>query len=206
MKQNYGLRYIGLAIINGLFVVGSLGCLPGSTSNVKSTPEVNKEAVSTSAAQTQNPKEAVVVSAGSVQLASSIPYAENANVNGNVKDKCQLDTKLASFIKTNETSVVLTDEPLSEKSSGKILLLEITNVQATGGGAWSGPKSVSVAGKLFDNGIQVGDFTGSRYTTGGAFGGFKGTCALVGRCVKSLGKDIGQWLKNPAPGSSLGNG
>ncbi len=193
MKQKYSLRYVGLAVISGLFVVGSLGCLPGSTSNVKSTPEAKQAASSTS-------------TAGSVQLASSIPYAGNANISGKVKDECKLDTQLASFIKSNEASVVLTDESLSEKSSGKVLLLEITNVQATGGGAWSGPKSVSVAGKLFDNGKQVGDFTASRYTTGGAFGGFKGTCALVGRCVKSLGKDIGQWLKNPAPGSSLGNG
>ena len=192
MKQKYySLRYVGLVIISSLIVVGSLGaCHPGSTSNVKSTPDA-KQAAS---------------SAGSIQLASSIPYAGNANVSGKVKDECKLDTQLASFIKSNEKNVVLTDESLSEKSSGRVLLLEITNVQATGGGAWSGPKSVSVAGKLFDNGKQIGDFTASRYTTGGAFGGFKGTCGLVGRCVKSLGKDIGQWLKNPEPGSSLGNG
>jgi hypothetical protein len=40
---------------------------------------------------------------------------------------------------------------------------------------------------------------------GGAFGGFKGSCSVLGRTVKALGKDIAQWLVQPAKGSQLGD-
>lgn len=204
MKQNYRLLNIGLAMAVSLIAASITGC---NGSNVKQT-SANSEEVAP--VPTRSQTKAASISAGSVRVSSSIPYAANANVTAAVKAECQLDTKLASFIdsygESSGVDVVLTDKPLSRKSKGKVLLVEITNVQATSGGIWSGAKSVSVSGKLYKNGKQIGDFTGSRYTGGGAFGGFKGTCSLVGRCVKTLGKDIGEWLKNPAKGSHLGDG
>jgi hypothetical protein len=64
---------------------------------------------------------------------------------------------------------------------------------------------VTVEGELVENGEVIGSFTASRYSSGGAFGGFKGTCAILGRCIQSIGKDIAAWLKNPTMNAMLGN-
>src|SRR4030065_483798 len=64
-----------------------------------------------------------------------------------------------------------------------------------GVGAWSGAKHVPVEGTLWENGKIKGTFTAMRYSGGGAFGGYKGTCAILGRCVKAIGKDGGGWLR-----------
>jgi hypothetical protein len=62
-----------------------------------------------------------------------------------------------------------------------------------------------VRGKLYQDGKEIGAFTGRRNSMGGAFGGFKGSCSVLGRTVKALGKDIAQWLVQPAKGSQLGD-
>jgi hypothetical protein len=146
--------------------------------------------------------------ADEIRIQSSTPYAESAHVRDAVKAECQLDTKLPDFIReyasANGTEVKLEQGALDTKK-GKVLMLEITEVNAAGGGAWSGAKSMSVAGKLYDGGKQVGDFTAMRYSGGGFFGGYKGTCSIVGRCSKTLGKDIADWLKNPTEHAHLGN-
>lgn len=131
--------------------------------------------------------------ADEIRIQSSTPYAKSAQVRDAVKDECQLDTKLPGFVReyarANGTDVTLESGTLDTKK-GKVLMLEITDVSAPGGGPWSGAKSMSVAGKLYDKGKLVGDFTGMRYSGGGFFGGYKGTCSIVGRCSKTLGKDI----------------
>lgn len=64
---------------------------------------------------------------------------------------------------------------------------------------------MTVHGELRENGEITGTFTATRYSTGGAFGGFRGTCSILGRCVKTLGSDIAKWLKRPTMDALLGN-
>lgn len=146
--------------------------------------------------------------ASNIMVNSATPFAEGASVREAVKLECQLGTKLPSFIKEfsvkEGVDVELTSNPL-DKVKGKALFLEITHVHASGGGAFSGPKSVSVAGKLLENGKVISRFTATRYSGGGMFGGFKGTCSIAGRCVKTLGSDIVKWLKNPVNEAHLGD-
>jgi len=40
---------------------------------------------------------------------------------------------------------------------------------------------------------------------GGAFGGFKGNCSVLGRTVKALGEDIAGWLTHPDKDGLLGD-
>jgi hypothetical protein len=86
-----------------------------------------------------------------------------------------------------------------------VLILEIVSAVGGGGGAWSGPKSVTVKGELREDGKVIGSFTASRFSGGGAWGGFKGTCSIFGRCIKVLGEDIAAWLKKPTMNAALGN-
>lgn len=140
-------------------------------------------------------------------VAKAVPFGENSMATREVKASCTLDTRLPQFIAAaakRGVKVVLTDEPL-ENVKGRVLYLEIVHVLGTGGGAWSGAKSVTVEGRLVEDGNVIGTFTAARYSGGGAFGGFKGTCAILGRCIQAIGKDIAGWLKNPTMNAMLGN-
>jgi len=141
--------------------------------------------------------------AETVKVAKSIPYAESSEVREKVQAECALQTKIPAFLAQYSSDVELVDgDPGSE---GRVLTIEIIAAHAPGGGAFSGPKSVSVSGVLKENGATIGNFRAARYSTGGAFGGWKGTCAIVGRCAKAIGKDIAGWLKNPGKDSLLGD-
>lgn len=43
--------------------------------------------------------------------------------------------------------------------------------------------------------INIDTYAGSRNSSGGIGGGFKGSCAVLERCVNTLGKDVDAWLK-----------
>ena len=82
-------------------------------------------------------------------------------------------------------------------TNAQILTMKIEEVQGAAGDAGYGAKSVVVKGSLSRKGKLLGDFKARRYSGGGMFGGYKGTCAILGRCVKILGKDVAEWLAHP---------
>jgi len=140
-------------------------------------------------------------------LSSAVPFADGSGASDQVESECKLESKLPGFIKSaakRGITVVLNDGPLDDVE-GKVLFIEITHILGTGGGAWSGPKAVSAKGELREAGEVIASFNSTRYSTGGAFGGFKGTCSILGRCVKSMGKDIAKWLNNPTMDANLGD-
>lgn len=107
-------------------------------------------------------------------MSAKTPFSKHSGIRDAVKNECQLQSKLPGFVQKaaegSDVHVVLSDKKLSTKS-GKVLLLEITGAQASGGGM---------------------------------FGAYKGTCAILGRCVKTLGSDIAKWLQHPSRDSRLG--
>jgi len=150
---------------------------------------------------------AAPANADTYTISDTLPFAEGSGASSKVKSSCKLETKLPGFIRSaakNGVAVELATEPL-DNVEGKVLYIEFTHVLGSGGGAWSGPKTVTVHGELRENGEVIGTFTASRYSSGGAFGGFKGTCSILGRCVKTLGSDIALWLQNPTMDAMLGN-
>jgi hypothetical protein len=96
--------------------------------------------------------------------------------------------------------------PLAAQSgdAGRTLEIQIVNAVA-GGNAFVGhQKGVTLTGKLFENDREVASFSAMRSSGGGAFGGFKGSCAVLNRCAETLAKDITAWLGNPTTGARLG--
>ena len=55
---------------------------------------------------------------------------------------------------------------------------------------------MSVKAELFVNGQSKGYVNLTRNSGGGFGGGFKGSCSVLGRCTKALGKDIAKWLRD----------
>lgn len=141
-----------------------------------------------------------------LNLRAVAPYDKDLVVPSAVKAECGLETKVPEFIqeyaKGQFDSVNLVD---GANATGKLLSVKITGLVGTGGGAWSGAKQVTIDGVLTENGKTVGTFKGMRVSGGGAFGGYKGTCSILGRCVKALGKDVAGWLKEPTMNARLGD-
>jgi len=146
--------------------------------------------------------------AGQSMIVTEVKYADDASVPPAVRNECKLDIELASWIKTYadelKTPVTVAGSDAATPT-GRVLKVKITNVLGAGGGAYSGAKSVQVKGELREGDKVIATFSGSRHSGGGAFAGFKGTCSIMGRCVKTLGKDIALWLKNPFTDARLGD-
>jgi hypothetical protein len=148
---------------------------------------------------------ASVANAGpSVTIGLSTPFADSSGVSEKVRGECTLDTRLPRFIQDYARKMGI-EVNLGSDTKGRVLALEFTTIVGPGGGAWSGAKSVTVKGTLTENGKVIGTFIGSRYSGGGIFAMYKGTCSILGRCIKTLGKDIANGLSNPTMDARLGN-
>ena len=147
-------------------------------------------------------------SSAQIKITSDIPFSEGIQVRDAIRNECTLGVKLSDFIKEYGSDYDLNIQQLADiaNEQGKVLHVEISDVTGAGGGAWSGPKFVTIKGSLTENGTEVGTFRASRHSGGGAFGGFKSTCAILGRDVKALGKDVAKWLKSPTMDAALGDG
>lgn len=145
-----------------------------------------------------------------VIIASAVPYAANSGAPLAVKRECIIDKQLPEFVESYASGydiAVVRDSKKAkqQRASGKVLELEFSQIYGQGGGAWSGAKSVTVRGTLRENGKKIGSFVGTRVSGGGAFAGYKGTCSILGRCVKTLGDDIARWLQAPSMNARLGD-
>ena len=145
---------------------------------------------------------------GVVNVPTVVPYAQDAVIAGAVKRECQLGEKLSTFIKDygQEHGVAVAQVPETAASSaGRVLVLEITDAVADGNAFLGHHTDTTVKGKLYQDGAEVGNFIGRRNSMGGAFGGFKGNCSVLGRTVKALGEDIAGWLAKPGKDGQLGD-
>ena len=142
---------------------------------------------------------------GAIKVSRTIPFAASARVGPEVREQCQLQTKVPEFLRQSAGGGVELVDGVLDRSAGRVLELEITEVHAPGGGAFSGPKWMTVEGKLYDRGKLSGSFRAKRFTSGGAFGAVKGTCSIIGRCTKAIGQDIAAWLVSPTENAELGD-
>ena len=136
-----------------------------------------------------------------IGIAKAVPIHEDTSIRAAVREECMLGEKVSSFLTKYAKNVEFSDEP----NNGKYIEMSITEVHASGGGAFSGPKWMEVTGTLMQDGAPTASFRAKRFSTGGAFGGLKGTCSIIGRCTKAIAKDISVWLKNPVDGAELGD-
>ena len=151
--------------------------------------------------------QAAMAGGDTVYINQSAPYVNARTIAKAILDECDLPLQQSELIAqlANEKGItVVRDNEAVKAGKGRILQVEITSAMS-GGNAFIGHrKQVSVQGRLFENGTEIGDFIGIRSSMGGAFGGFKGSCSVLGRCVKTLAEDISAWLQNPAKDSRIG--
>ena len=144
---------------------------------------------------------------GTLKIAPVI-FAKDLQVRDAVRKECQLLTKLPGFVQSyaqDQYAGIDLDAKRSTKSD--YLEIEITDLPKYKKNAWAGRGGqwVTVKGSLLRKGKKTLSFTANRGSMGGFMGAYKGTCALLGRCTKTLGEDIAEWLKNPVDGAALGD-
>jgi len=119
----------------------------------------------------------------------------NAGVGDAIKRECALESTTTSWVMDALAGKGQRLEGTKNVEGGKVLKLTIVNVIGASGGAWSGPKTMTVRAELVESGKVVATTTKTRSSSGGAFGGYKSTCAIFGRVMKTLGSDIAGWVR-----------
>ena len=147
----------------------------------------------------------VVMSAAAqaaTRLEVPITYMANAEAVEGTKRDCKIEEMLSSRIgpmlaklyKIDKGTIDLGADPAGDK----VLRVQITHVLGAGGGAWSGPKAITVLAELLDGGTVVHYTKINEWTTGGVFGGYMGTCAILERSANAITKDLNEWVQNPS--------
>ncbi len=145
---------------------------------------------------------AVASAQAATRLEVPITYMANAEVAEGTKRDCKIEEMLSSRIgpmlgklyKIDNGTVDTGTDPAGDK----VLRVQISHVLGVGGGAWSGPKAITVQAELLDGGKVTHTTKINQWTTGGAFGGFKGTCEILERSANAITKDLNKWVQNPA--------
>jgi hypothetical protein len=136
-----------------------------------------------------------VIGAAAVTVSRELDFAGTANVRAEVRDQCQIETRIPEAIAANSDQVELVD--------GKgTLAVEITGVHAPGGWIFSGPKWVEVKGRLKSGGKTL-SFRAKRYSAFDPFSG--GTCGILAKISRAIGSDIAHWVGSPTPDAELGD-
>lgn len=192
-----------ITAIAGLMTLALLyGCV--ATTGGNKTTENNTAKTSNKAAPVNKAPLTAAIS-----ISESIAYARDSGATTRVMNECIIDRQLPDFIESYagniDIAVVQKNGRVSSKNKGKVLVMEFSDIIGTGGGAWSGSKSVTVKGELFENKKMIGSFKARRVSGGGFWGAYKGTCSILERCVNTLGKDISIWLSSPTMNARLGN-
>lgn len=167
-------------ILSIIFVVGLSAC--GASAPVKVDPKI------------------------AIWIENEIPYKKGVAIAPNIKAECTLPTQLSEFVKSysDEEGVGLMRMQGIKKQKNR-LVLTITEAVSSGGAFIGHRKYSKVSGVLYKKGKKVAKFTAARFSGGGMFGGFKGSCSVLGRTVDAIGEDVADWLKNPVNGKHLGD-
>ena len=190
--------------VAGLMAVTMLYGCGASTGGTKASSDSSTRTV----AKASSGSSSATASKSAILVAQSIGYAKDSGASSKVKSECRITTQLPDFVESFASKkgieVVQKGGSLGTNTKGKVLVMEFSNIYGAAGGAWSGAKAVTVSGELFENGKKIGSFEGRRSSSGGGWGAYKGTCSILGRCVKTLGKDIAGWLARPSMNAKLG--
>ena len=147
--------------------------------------------------------------AAPVRMASHTPYGEDAEISSKVRSECaKLGEQLPAYTREFGAAFGVAVElvpAIDTAGPGRVLQVEIVDAVSMGNAFIGHQKYARIEGALYQDGEKIASFKGRRNSMGGAFAGYKGSCSVLGRTVKALGKDIAQWLANPQDGAQLGD-
>ena len=116
------------------------------------------------------------LSAQPVRMASTTPYAADADIANKVLSECvelqqQLPAFTREFAAEHGIDVQLVDDTGAD-TGGRVLRVEITDAVSMGNAFIGHQKFSKVRGTLYENGEKLANFRGLRTSMGGAFAGY----------------------------------
>ncbi len=185
----------------------SLIGVSGNTSSREVTTIEAAPVASSSSNKSQYTAAANIETQGkTIYIKSITPYAKGNRIAENIKQECHINQQLAEFIKKYSEDKGLTVK-FKDKIDANDLYLDVQIDDAISqGGAFRGHnKFTAISGTLIQGKKSFGSFQAARVSGGGMWGGYKGSCSVLGRTVDTLGKDVSAWLYSPINGAKLGD-
>lgn len=145
---------------------------------------------------------------GTVHVQQLTPYAKNGHIDTAVRQECDINQQLPTFISryATENGVDVVLEPtLNTAAKGHNLVIEIVRATSQGNAFIGHRKYTEIKAVLYKDGKEIADLKAARRSGGGFFAGYKSSCSVMGRTVKTLGQDVALWLKAPGPGMHKGD-
>lgn len=140
-----------------------------------------------------------------VKVLRPVPYSSDSETSDVIRKECPLGEQLAAFIDDYAKGSVRLVDGEMDRTIGRVLDIEIVEAVSMGNAFVGHQKYTKVRGALYDDGKQVAAFRARRNSMGGAFGGLKGNCSVLGRTVKAIAGDVANWLRSPVDGAALGD-
>ena len=139
---------------------------------------------------------AAFVPAAEVHIEEAVPYEDAGRIDNRITSECtEIGSRIAQaaerYGQERGVTVVRDGRTGADVSYAK---LHITSAMSAGNAFIGHAKGMSVYGELYRNGVRVHQTTFNRNSSGGMFGGFKGSCSVMYRTANALGKDIAAWL------------
>jgi len=142
-----------------------------------------------------------------IYLGREAMYSDVNRIDRAIVTECQLPQQQAELIEIAARRAglnIVRDEQAAKAGNGRVLQVEIVEAISSGNAFIGHRKMVVVKGRLFEDEKEIGSFQGRRSSMGGAFAGFKGSCAVLGRCLETLAQDITMWMKYPSENARIG--
>jgi hypothetical protein len=141
------------------------------------------------------------LAADKVLLETPVTYDPKAGVAQPVREQCHVEdllaTRVGAVLAKRNKSENATIAAGGDAAGATVLRLTITHVLGVGGGAWSGPKAITLRAELFEGKELKREQKVNRWSIGGFWGGFKSTCSILDRTATRLAKDLGRWSYDP---------
>lgn len=134
-------------------------------------------------------------SAKGIALSPVTPVSPAVKVHEKTLEQCKLQTLLPQLVAERASDVVLTDGGGAMK-----LELKIVDIHAPSGGWFSGPKWITVEGRLLQGKTVKGSFLAKETSMASAT-----ACGMLTKVMTVLAADIAAWLENPTKNAKLGS-
>lgn len=132
-----------------------------------------------------------------VTVPATVPYLNDNVANESVRKECTWNTSMPRYLEQKSDGRV----KVGEAGPGKKLLLVATHLHAIGGGGWTGPKWLTLEGKLMQGDRVIGNFEARRQTIRGSLR----ACGTLDSLSEEISDDILEWLKVPGMNAKLGD-
>jgi hypothetical protein len=135
---------------------------------------------------------------GAINVSEIATYKYPDMIENSIKAECtDITSKIGTFTKSyakEKGMKVKLSKNVKKGAKGNNLVIEILNAVSKGNAFIGHQKFILIHASLYKDGRLVDDIKLQRDSSGGFAAGFKGSCSVLGRCAKAIGKDLSLWL------------